>query len=238
MRSGIRVERLWTPILCLVALLVLLASASPARALFLPIGSIPLPGISLGDLAHGDQFQSGDGSLAFSGFEVEVSGIALHNLDFYRVIPSQDGFKLLAPMAAAFGSSGELSLRYQVSASEGLEIEAMSIWFQGFAIGCGAEVGAMLALLDSSEVELGELSVFNQGFRHGRKNDAIHLTPPLGELTILEEVLVNSGDHFLLGGFAAGAVISHHFDVVPVPEPTTALLAGCGLIVLAIARRR
>jgi hypothetical protein len=199
-------------------------------------------GISLGDLAEGESFESLDGAFTFSGFEVDVSGSAPRRLDFYRVIPLDDGFKLVAPMAALCGSHGELHLSYDVAAGDALAIDAMSMSILGITIGSSAVVEATAQLSSGDELKVEAQGPFGQG--DGDGYDDVLLAQPLETLSIDELVAVANGEHGghkFFGGFAAGALVTHRFNGEPLvtPEPATALMLGSGFLgFVALARRR
>jgi hypothetical protein len=214
-----------------------------------------LPGISLRELTNGDgiddSFSSLDGSFTFSNFRgVEVSDSALRNLDLYRVFRLEDGFKLLAPMGAFFGSHGQLELSYDVTANgqdgpngqdgQDFLIEAMSMSILGIAVGSGSvvEATAWLPSGRNLHVEAGGLC------GHGEAHDAVQLAKPLETLSVHEAIAVASGQGdgcHCFGGFALGTLVAHRFNLGPlsVPEPATALMLGGGLVSLvAIGQRR
>jgi hypothetical protein len=196
-----------------------------------------------------------------------VSGTALLHLDFYRVIPLDDGFKLVAPMGALFGSQGELDLSYEVMANEqvGQEflVEAMSMSILGITLGPGAELSAIADLFDphnpgvpllEDPLEVEAHGLFGGG--RGAGEESSLLTPPLQQILIEELVAVASGGedmggtgtggtsagrgkhHQNWGGLALGAVVTHRFSAV-VPEPATAVMLGGGLLgLVALGRRR
>lgn len=226
-------------------------------------------GISLADLAEGESFESLDGAFTFSGFEVDASGSATRNLNLYWVVPLDDGFKLVAPMGALFGSHGELDLSYEVMANEqadqGFLVEAMSMSILGFTLGSGAELKAIADLFDPNNpgvplladpLEVEARSLFGGGQGSGEESSL--LTPPLQQILVEELVAVASGGpdagmggtgtggkttgrhehHQNWSGLAMGAVVTHRFATV-VPEPTTALLLGGGLLgLVALERHR
>jgi len=154
----------------LFAGLLFLVTSAPARATGVHDGFDF--GISLQDLVDGATFDSGNGELTFSGFTAEVSGVASDNLDLYRVIPTDDGFKIFSPLGSWFGKDAALNLGYDVDAADGKEIVGMSMSFLGIAFGNGA-AGAMATVFAGDE-ELGMLAVGDRSdnghsHHHGHK---------------------------------------------------------------------
>lgn len=95
-----------------------LALGSPSQACSISCQNLNLPGLSLADLVAGGSFESENHDLLFSGFESETSGTARSDLDCYRVIPLEDGFRILMLMTAFHGSEAELDLSYDVEVRE------------------------------------------------------------------------------------------------------------------------
>lgn len=111
--------------------------------LCLALGSAqPSSALSLLDLANGASFDSGDGTISFSGFSAEVKGgKANKDLSTYDVIVLDDGFlidlsnatkgKLKAGVGATeFGAFGGASV---VSISEKVQIKAAGLTSVGNA---------------------------------------------------------------------------------------------------------
>jgi hypothetical protein len=119
-------------------------------------------GISLQDLVDGETFESENGQLAFSGFDADTSGIAIDDLDLYRVIPTDDGFKIFAPLLSWFGKDAQLDLTYDVDAADGKQVAGMSVSFFGAAFGPNASAGVMATVL-SGEDELATLMAGTDG---------------------------------------------------------------------------
>ena len=202
------------------------ASASPIKEFF-----DDLPGISLRRLVEGGgQFDSQNGDLTFGHFSAEVSGHALRNLDFYRVIRLDDGFRLYAPMIALFGSDAQVELGYSVEAADGQQIDAISLSFLGGAIFGGTQT--RLSAFDRGGDELATLRVFNTGI-FGRNVHADHSR--LGEA--VNALLVDETIEVRSGLFSLAWRVDHRFRTAPIPEPTTALLLGLGMAGLAFAGR-
>ena len=223
-----------------------LFAPTPARATSLDFG------ISLGDLVGGDSFESDDGLLTFSGFSASVEGVGIEDLDEYRVVPIDNGFKLWAPQFVHSDDFAKLNLEYDVIADDGFEIKGMDLAYWGLAVGSDAEAGAMATVFDSGLNEVGSLSATKSGrhFDWSFVHDSVEFGP-LTELSVSEMVKVRAGGkHCFLhscghdkwwtfASFAKGSKVIHTFDVMPIiPEPSTAVMLGGGLLGLAAIGRR
>lgn len=232
--------------LALVAVCTLASGALASPLLHFPqlprghlFHGLNLPGMSLGELLEGDGFESGNGKLLFTDFEAEIEGRALRNLDFYRVIPTGQGFKLFTPLLALFGSQAELTLAYKVATTEEeLIIESASISFLGFALG-NASTWVEASLFDASGDPVGKLTALHKRlFSRGRARDRLELEDPLAEIDVAEIIGVRSGRRHCLGGIARAVMVDHRFKVAVIPEPATALLLAMGLVGLAVRQRQ
>ncbi len=216
------------PVVLFALVLALLAFSSPAMAT-----SYRLPGISLEDLVDGtlDGFDSRNGELTFTDFSADTSGIAPHKLKYYRLVPLGDGFRLYAPLVGLFGHDAGLDLDYRVEADEGLLIERVKVTLAGAAL-----LGRSKATAEISDLggdPLGDLEVKSRKFFFfGKTHDQTSLSRTVSEILMSEDIDARAGL------FSSAFKLDHHFKTQLIPEPTTALLMGLGLLGLAIAGRR
>ena len=174
-----------------VAALGLLSSSTASQA----AGIHGFPGISLARLVDGGgEFESRNGKLTFSGFEAQVNGFALQNLDFYRLFPVGNGFRIITPLAAFLGSSAELELRYEVTAEDGLLIDGTRLSFLGFAVGKNASAFAKETIFDG-DTSVADLEVSRRGFLGRDAKDRALIDPALASFNV-EELIGASSSFF------------------------------------------
>jgi len=210
-------------------------------------GPWPAGSIALSDLVSGaiQSFDSRNLKLTFSDFWLDYDGQAAPDVTGYRVLPIGNGFKLIAPRPGSPANGSDFDLRYAVDAADGLGISQVHIGLLGAAWRRQASI--LLDVLDPQSQELlAQLGVGNApgspvfclpGRGNGGKRwDYARLDDLLASLLLDEHV--SSGQGFFYDG---GWAVSHRFKTVAVPvvpEPTTALLTGMGLLGLGLVRRR
>jgi hypothetical protein len=195
-----------------------------AAAAWLGSGGAPAGALSLGDLAGGESFTTGNG-VTFANFEIRVRGKLSRDLDDYRVVKTDDGFFVTGDVVGARrgprAGRGRIQLRYDVATGDpsGL-VEGVL----GVQPGDGHTLVSAKKKLFDDRGKLGKLSADSVG---GGILDQLELGG-VGSLHVRERIRLQSG-------FAGGAVNSG-FTVVP--EPGTGALLGLGAALAAGAARR
>jgi hypothetical protein len=130
--------------------------------------------LTLADLVDGvEGFESKNGDLYFSNFTAETFGLAPGNLERYKVIPTDAGFKILTHLRALFGMSSELDFEYDVRAmATDYRIESASVNFVGMALGPGASAGVEMDMGDVGRVVV-QMSFLTTGRVFGLTRDLV-----------------------------------------------------------------
>ena len=183
--------------------------------------------LTLQDLNAGTAFASSDGTLTFS-FDpgsVVLNGSLPGNLLDYLVTPIVGGFQVSGPMAAVNGTLGGLALSYQVTAGAGLVIDGASLLITGVAFGASALGTAGETLSNGSG-----LGVLVTGFGGGVPvaGTSFSAAASLGVVTGVQLLALG------LGEVASIQTLRESFAVVAVPELSTGMLLGAGLVGLAL----
>jgi hypothetical protein len=186
--------------------------------LCLALGSAqPSSALSLLDLANGASFDSGDGTITFSGFSVAVKGgKANTDLSTYDVVVVSDGF--MVDMSGA--TKGKMTLEYSATATADLN-------------------GVSLALLGAPGKSKAQKDVRSGKKKLGKIKAKVGETNFAGfdgvsSLTVKEKVQIKDAGLTSVGNaFSKDGSVSA-FSVVP--EPSSLLLLA-PLAALALRRR-
>jgi hypothetical protein len=185
--------------------------------------------LSLGDV---DSFDSLNGQLTFSNFEVVATG-SLSSLDLTSILivptPSGFGFDLVGPISANDGEIGDLLVRFDVWAV--LPIVRALLSFNGAA----SEPGSGATVTETFEGLNVQAFVFATGGGGLDLSDEASI-PDLEHLRVTKDILVDSSTLSGAPGSAVISVITQDFALIP--EPATVLLVLLGLGATLVLRRR
>jgi len=221
-RPRLRLLPLGTRVAWVAALLVL-AAATAAKAL--PETSA----MTLEDLANGAQLISSDGKLTFGGFDIALSGVGPLDLEDYAVWETEDGFGVSGSKGTGFRGLN-ISLAYDVTVMDEFAIAAISV-----EIGRHDSVGINGARLraSSGEDELGT-ALWRKFSSKSSSTEIDDLGEGVSSMSALESIVILAGDDMSewssLRSFAS--VMSDDGNT-SVPEPSTAMMLGLGLVCLA-----
>jgi hypothetical protein len=186
--------------------------------LCLALGSAqPSSALSLLDLANGASFDSGDGTITFSGFSVAVKGgKANTDLSTYDVVVVSDGF--MVDMSGA--TKGKMTLEYSATATADLN---------GVSLALLGAPGKSKAQKDvrSGKKKLGKIKA-KVGETNFADFDGVSSLTVKEKVQIKDAGLTSAGNAFSKDGSVSA------FSVVP--EPSSLLLLA-PLAALALRRR-
>ena len=210
--DGPQVRCLREILIAAFATLMLVASGPAAQAL------------SLQDLADGAELNSASGNLTFENFEVSVSGSGSLNLADYSVDSFGSGFGLSGTKDLGFHSLN-LSLSYDVVMDANFSFAAINVSSGALD---GANAIGLQAFDGDSELTGASWQKFYSS-TVGSAGDASAATSNI--LRVVESMVVFNGD--AEKKWSNTRSFESSSNVVPVPEPNTALLIGFGLMGLA-----
>lgn len=215
-----------------------------ASATFIHIPS--LPGISLEELIEDEgEITSENEMLMFSNFEADVSGLALPDLDFYRVVPLEDGIRFITPLFVFAGFYAVLGISFDVMAAEGKIIESAWLSMSSGVLGNGT-ASVDETVTDPEGRVIAELETLEGGpFHHGTTTDHALLGDAFDKISVEKLIGVSSatGHGWAWGsghhvhhapGLAKVLIVEQRFGGASrppsVPEPSAAALLPIGLL--------
>jgi hypothetical protein len=187
--------------------------------LCLALGSAqPSSALSLLDLANGASFDSGDGTITFSGFSVAVKGgKANTDLSTYDVVVISDGF--MVDMSGA--TKGKMTLKYSATATADLNGVSLAL------------LGAPGKSKAKKEVRSGKKKLAKIKAKVGETNfgdfDAVSSLTVKERVQIKDAGLTSVGNAFSTDGSVSAFTVN-------LPEPSSLLLLA-PLAALALRRR-
>lgn len=201
--------------------------------------------LTLHDLVVGGQsFNSGNGTLTFSGFQATLTPTLDLDLTHYDVAVTATGFQLTGAFGVADGELGDMFLRYTVTATQDL-INGASLFFNGQTLpaipGLAASIAEDYFTAPLQLPTLGSLFVARTGGGLDVNSASLTFVSPHASIYVEKDILVDSrvlgpDQQPIMGTVAAISVIRQDFTVVP--EPGTMLMLAAGLAGLAMSGRK
>ena len=208
--------------------------------------------ISLASLvASGGEIESANGRLEFEDFSAKLLNAPQSDLSLFQVVPVADGFRIELVPGRSAPSGTQLLLGFEVEAenedddedkdkheSLGLDrIRSMSLEILGVAA-LGFASAEMTAFADDDDDAPPLLGALFTSTAPGQSAySATDLASPSREIYVMALLIVGVESV----GYAAHPGPSGtemRFSADPIPEPSSVLLVGIGLLVLGVRARR
>ncbi|MCH2187863.1 PEP-CTERM sorting domain-containing protein [Myxococcota bacterium] len=205
-------------------------------ALFLFAWTNTAGAYSLAQLINDEsEFSSLNQDVIFSDFTLLSTGIDESLLELYEVVPNKFGFWLFSPDYEAT-DPGEISFSYQAEAAEGLAINGAGLSLSRLENTEMNADGAMwLRNLAGGLVSELDVSIQNGGSRHSASHSRRRYDADWAFFDAIQVLRVSEAID--AGNPPVNFKTSQKFFTEPIPEPTTALLLGLGIVGLAARQR-
>jgi hypothetical protein len=200
-----------------------------ALCVLLAFPSIPAKALSLADVSS---FDSGNGLLTFSNFDVTATG-SLADLDLSGVAivltDSGFGFELVGGLSAFDGEIGDLVVRFDVGAD--IDMLDYHLSFNGAA----SEAGAGASVTTTFDGRAEQAFVFATGAGGLQLVDWVDFAASTRHLRATVDILLDSDTISGRPGSAVISVVTHEFSLIP--EPATGALFLLSLFGVVLLRR-
>lgn len=226
-------RRILLGVVLTAALLALNPSAAQASAFFLSLTD-GITTINITDNGAGDFRPTVDDQILGSNITIGTFSVQLMGAMFYGVTaPVQMNFTNIRVTSTAAGTLTATLLRQDLSPGTlGLGTAVVGIGTGGATTG-GAGNVAFASYIDPSNGTFGT-QVFNTTIPGGLQGTPTPVILGSGNFSMLTELDFN----FTSAGIISGTSGLQVLNAAPVPEPTTLLLLGPGMVGLAALRRR
>ena len=215
-------------------------------------------------VSHDAEISSTDGSLEFEDFSAELTGMPGADLSRFLVVPLVDGLRLEVTSGEFLPTGAELTLHYEVETEDESHrhwyshpdpIRSMSLALVGSSV-LSSLSGEMVALSDDDDHHhyYRHYRHHHHHYHHGHGGalaevfastttppgpySAADFSEPSDEFYARATFSGDAGDGSSDSGPPSGAEM--RFSAEPIPEPSSALLVGLGLMALSYraAQRR